>query len=104
MNIIENYIPGVKRIIIESSNIIGSYILWIFVHYIATQLYVKLCVHWSIIGFITSPLLVAAPHCSGLLWCINQGVRNIQTMWVIIGYWLIKCINPFVLNEDKKNK
>ena len=95
--------PYVKYILIESSNVIGSYILWIFIHYFATQLYVGFCANWSIKGLIMSPFLVTMPHCVGLLWCINQGVYNLQAMWILLGYWLVKRINPLILNKEKKH-
>jgi len=99
---LQRYKQIVKSIIIESSNIIGIYILWVCAHYLSTHLYVKLCVDWSIIGFVTSPFLVTMPHCIGLLWAINQGSRNLQVMWVILGYWLVKHLNPLMVNENKK--
>lgn len=102
MQALQRYNQIAKCIIVESSNIIGIYILWVCLHYFSTQLYVKLCVDWSIVGFITSPFLVTMPYCKGLLWAINQGSQNLQLMWVIIGYWLVKHINPLMVNENKK--
>lgn len=44
-------------------NISGIYLLWIFLHYVASHLYVKLCVPNTIIGFIMSPFMTSTPHC-----------------------------------------
>lgn len=83
---------------VEIINVGGTYGIWILVHYISSQLYVKWCVNWSFMGFIFSPLLVNTPHCKALIWGINNGVISIQSMWVLIGYWFMRYVNP-IKNE-----
>jgi hypothetical protein len=66
----------------------SAYILWIFLHYFASHLYVKYCVPLSWSGFILSPLLTGTPHCQGLRWIIYNGANTINQMWVIVGTWI----------------
>ena len=63
------------------------YILWIVIHYISVQLYVKYCVPSSIWGFITSPILVSSPHCKAMRWILHTGANTIDNMWNTIGVW-----------------
>jgi hypothetical protein len=74
------------------SKMIGIYILWIILHYISAHLYTHLCVHLSFVGFITSPLIVASPHCIALRWMIMNGADSIQSMWILFGTWIISKI------------
>jgi len=67
---------------------VGLYFLWVVIHFVAAQLYVYYCVPLTFMGFIMSPLMVAAPHCSAFRWCIINGANNISTMWVVFGTWL----------------
>jgi len=63
------------------------YILWVIIHYISVQLYVKHCVPSSILGFITSPILVSSPHCKAMRWMLHTGANTIDNMWNTIGVW-----------------
>jgi hypothetical protein len=63
------------------------YILWIVIHYISVQLYVKYCVPSSIWGFITSPIMVSSPHCKATRWVLHTGANTIDNMWNTIGVW-----------------
>lgn len=63
------------------------YILWIIIHYISVQLYVKHCVPSSLWGFITSPILVSSPHCKAMRWILHIGANTIDNMWNTIGVW-----------------
>jgi len=64
------------------------YLLWIFLHYIASHSYVKFCTPNTISGFIISPFLTSSPHCNGLRWVINSGSNVINNMWLLLGTWL----------------
>jgi hypothetical protein len=75
-------------------NAFGIYILWTFVHYASAYLYIYTCTPGTIIGFLTSPLLVPAIHCQALRWAIYNGGTSITAMWFILGTWLIKFITP----------
>jgi len=63
------------------------YILWIVIHYISVQLYVKYCVPSSIWGFITSPIVVSSPHCKAMRWVLHTGASTIDNMWNTVGVW-----------------
>jgi hypothetical protein len=76
----------------------GVYLMWILLHYIASQLYVKFCTPSDIMGFIMSPFLISTPHCQGLRWLIYNGANMINNMWVMIGAWL--CAHLFILNNN----
>ena len=82
VNVIINYL---YKAVTHVFNIGAIYVLWIFIHYLSTLLYHKLCAPESIIGFFFSPLLITSPHCKALLWCINTGHEIINIMWVTIG-------------------
>jgi hypothetical protein len=63
------------------------YILWVIIHYVSVQLYVKYCVPSSIWGFIISPLLISSPHCKAMRWVLHVGADKIDAMWNSIGVW-----------------
>ncbi len=69
------------------------YLVWIVLHYIASHLYTRMCTHFSLIGFISSPFLVPAPHCQSLRWLIYKGGEQILAMWVFFGGYLLAKIN-----------
>jgi len=69
-------------------NISGIYLLWIFLHFLASQLYVKLCVPNTIVGFLLSPFMTATPHCQGLRWIIYNSGSMINNMWIVLGTWI----------------
>jgi hypothetical protein len=64
------------------------YIMWIILHYIASHLYVYLCVPKNIWGFIISPFMSATPQCQALRWLIYNGANMINNMWIVLGTWL----------------
>ncbi len=66
---------------------------WVIAHYIASHLYVKLCVPATLIGFITSPFTATSTQCVGLRWIINTGGNNICMMWVVFGIWIAEKIS-----------
>jgi len=76
----------------------GIYIVWIFLHYIASQLYVKICVPNTIIGFLMSPFMTATPHCQGLRWIVYNASNIINNMWLILGSWI--CSLLMIINRD----
>jgi hypothetical protein len=90
-----NYTLKIIKIII---NISWIYLLWIFLHYLASQLYVKMCVPYSVVGFLLSPFMVATPHCQGLRWIIYNSAIIINNMWIIFGAWITS--NILIINKD----
>lgn len=73
-------------------NAASIYLLWIFLHYTASHLYVKLCVPENVTGFLLSPFMTATPHCQGLRWIIYNAAGVINNMWVLLGSWLCSTI------------
>ena len=72
----------------QIKNICGIYLLWIFLHFTAAQLYVKFCTYNSVSGFLLSPFLANSIHCNGLRWTINQGAMSINSMWIVLGTYI----------------
>ena len=79
------YTYNLVRIIV---NVSGIYLLWIFLHFLASHLYVKLCVPNTIVGFLVSPFMTATPHCQGLRWIVYNASNVINNMWITLGAWL----------------
>lgn len=94
VNVIFTYTYKFFKFILSVS---GVYLLWIFLHYFASHLYVKLCVPNTVIGFIMSPFMTATPHCHGLRWIVYNAANMINNMWIICGSFIcstILKINP----------
>jgi hypothetical protein len=72
----------------------GLYILWGTTHFIAAHLYVHWCVPATFFGVILSPFRALMPHCQAFRWAIYNGGNNINTMWIMIGIWLMKYYKP----------
>lgn len=66
----------------------GIFILWIIVHYNASNLYPKFCAELSMFGFIKSIFVAQSPHCIALRWIIYNGGLAINSMWVSIALWI----------------
>ncbi len=79
-------------------NISGIYLIWIFLHFIASQLYINFCVPKTLYGFIMSPLMIPAPHCQGLRWIVYNSANIITNMWVIFGTWVCSVL---LINNNK---
>ncbi len=71
---------------------IGYYLLWIALHYAAANLYVYFCTPTTLYGVLTSPFMVATPHCSALRWMISEGSNTVLTMWSLGGVWIMSRI------------
>jgi hypothetical protein len=72
----------------EIKKIICIYLGWVAIHYIASHLYVYLCVPLSWYGVIMSPFMASTPHCNGLRWVIYNGGLTITNMWLMFGTWI----------------
>ena len=71
-------------------SILGYYIMWILLHYVATHLYPMYCVPLTVMGFILSPFMASAPHCIAIRWLITEGSNVIVTMWVVLGTYAVQ--------------
>ena len=76
----------------------GIYLLWILLHYVAAQLYIKFCVPNTFVGFLMSPFMTATPHCQGLRWIIYNAANMINNMWIILGTWI--CSTILIVQHD----
>jgi hypothetical protein len=97
---IGNFVIKIVRITIS---LYGIYLVWITLHFIASHLYVKICVPASFLGFIVSPFLTTTPHCQSLRWIIYNGANTINNMWVIIGTWLSSNLLFFTRNMSQES-
>ena len=68
------------------------YVCWIFMHYIATNLYPIVCAPPTFKGFLMSPFMVTTPPCVAIRWIIDSGATSITTMWTLLGAWCIQRI------------
>ena len=91
---------NIKRIIEIIFTVSYIYVAWIAVHYLSSHLYTIWCVPPTIMGFLTAPFLVPAPHCTALRWAITTGGQQIIAMWTIIGTSLFN----LVINYTTKSK
>jgi hypothetical protein len=80
----------------------GVYLTWIILHYVASHLYVRLCVPKTAIGFIMSPFMTATPHCQGLRWIVYNAANMINNMWIILGTWV--CSTILIINHNNTNQ
>ena len=71
-------------------SILGYYIMWILLHYVAAHLYPTYCVPLTVMGFILSPFMASAPHCIAIRWLITEGSNVIVTMWVVLGTYAVE--------------
>jgi len=106
-NTMENTKLNSKFNMIKSTAITGVYfiydtskiyMLWIALHFIASQIYSPICSPYSIWGFIITPILAVTPQCRALRWVINTGGNTMETMWLIFGTWVCSKIIPCATN------
>jgi hypothetical protein len=79
-------------------NFFGIYFIWILLHYIASHLYIKLCVPNTFFGLLISPFLSTTPYCISLRWLIENGANNINNMWIFLGTWLCSYLSSLHKN------
>jgi len=80
-----NFSTSKMKIIVE---LVGMYVLWICIHYLAGNVYAYLCTPTTFTGFITSPFLTVTPECKAMRWVIYNGGNIITDMWIIFGTWV----------------
>ena len=97
---IDNCRSFLYKTLLHIINISGIYLIWICLHFIASQLYIYYCVPKTLYGFIMSPLMIPAPHCQGLRWVVYNSANIITNMWVILGTWVCSVL---LININKKS-
>lgn len=102
-NYLFNFFINVLKYVYVATKI---YIVWITLHYIASHLYIYLCVPKTIWGFIASPFMSVTPQCQSLRWIIYNGANVINNMWIGLGSWfsaLLLSMNSYENNSQSKS-
>ena len=97
-------IETIKQTIYSFVDLFGIYLLWICLHYAASQLYVPLCAPNDVKGFVLSPFIAPAPHCQALRWLIYNGGNSISAMWIIFGTWCLSYLSPIRRKHNYSQK
>jgi len=79
---------NIKSIFNTIYEVAGIFILWISIHFIASNLYAQFCAELTILGFVKSIFVAQAPHCIALRWIIYNGGLAINSMWTSIALWV----------------
>ena len=88
-------LQNIKYQIYKLYDIFGFYILWIFLFYSASYLHTFYCTPRGILGFLTTPLLIQAPHCVTFRWVLSTGTNYINVFWgIVASYFVKKMIKP----------
>lgn len=82
-------------------DVAGIFILWIILHFIASNLYPIFCVELSFLGFVKSIFVAQTPYCIAMRWVIYNGGNSINSMWVSFGLWITA--KMFKKIHDKKD-
>jgi hypothetical protein len=61
------------------------YVVWIFIHTIASNLYTLHCARLGILDIFISTLTINAPHCSAFRWIMNKSSLVMENMWFLLG-------------------
>ena len=77
------------------------YVLWIVLHFVASHLYIYVCVPQTLWGFLISPFMSVTPQCQSLRWIIHNGGNILNNMWVILGTWVGSLLLSGITNEPK---
>ena len=94
INIMINIIRNNKKIII----FIMTYILWILINFISSNLYTVYCVDNSLYGLLFSPITSISPHCKLFRWSIYTSGNVIENI-VYISIAYISSILIYTLNN-----
>lgn len=84
-------------------DLVGIYLLWIVLHFIAANLYVELCTPRTLRGLLLSPFVAPMPQCKAFRWLIYNGGNNIEAMWFVLGVMIIKKLLPVKTKNDNDN-
>jgi hypothetical protein len=88
-----SFVPIGKTIYLSAKTffeLFGIYLFWVVLHYICSNMYASWCTPYTIFGFILSPFVSSAPHCTAFRWVITSGGNIINTMWITLGSWFAK--------------
>ena len=85
---------------------VGTYMMWITIHYLSANLYSEFCTDWSIYGFILFPFTAVTPWCKSLSWIIQKGTVVLDEGYLLLGtYFSLQLMKhlPINNNNNKKN-
>ncbi|ARF10096.1 hypothetical protein Indivirus_14_3 [Indivirus ILV1] len=100
-NMIMNMIMNMINIIIYNKKIvifIMTYILWILINFISSNLYTIYCVDNSLYGLLFSPIMTISPHCKLFRWSIYTSGNVIENI-VYISIAYISSVLIYTLNN-----
>jgi len=60
-------------------------VVWTGVHYVAVHGYQWLCTPATWWGLASAPVMVAAPHCRGLMWLADVSSLSVVGVWTATG-------------------
>ena len=69
-------------------DVVGIYLMWIVLHYVAANIYPVYCAQPTLEGFIMSIFDVPTPQCQALRFVISHGGTFINNMWIALGTYL----------------
>lgn len=76
-------------------NVCKVYLLWIFLHHVGMQIYVKYCAPPTFIGMIMYPFLASTPHCKAIRWVIYNSGITFDNMFSLLTVWVYNKIKIF---------
>jgi hypothetical protein len=80
----KQYITSASKWFVD---VAGIFLMWIIIHYIASNLYASFCAELTLFGLIKSVFVAQAPHCVAMRWIVYNGGNVINNMWLSIGMW-----------------
>jgi hypothetical protein len=90
----------IVRVVWHTYHASKLYLLWIILHYFSANLYVRLCTPNTLVGFLSSPFVIASPQCRALRWVMFNGALTIDNMWFVLGLWLCtKILLPKIIRD-----
>lgn len=72
--------------------------MWSVAHFVSVHIYGKVCVPFTPVGFVMSPLIVNTPHCTALRWIIQRGALGICEAWNLMASALLAFVTSSVLS------
>lgn len=58
-------------------------------HFIASNMYAKMCAPLSFMGYLMMPFIIVTPHCNALRWVIQCTGEQIGKTWIWFGGYLV---------------
>ena len=83
---------------------VGTYMMWITLHYLSANLYSEFCTDWSIYGFILFPFTAVTPWCKSLSWIIQKGTVVLDEGYLLLGtYFSLQLMKHLPINNNNNN-